>query len=54
IKNPHGFSDRDRHPGQGGGYTTAALSRAAVTLSPPSRRRLQNCPRAKGGGFAQN
>ncbi|KAH9295076.1 hypothetical protein KI387_038664, partial [Taxus chinensis] len=54
FKNPRGFSDRDRRPRQGGGYTTAALYRAAVTRPPPLRRRLQNRPPAQGGGFAQN
>ncbi|KAH9313816.1 hypothetical protein KI387_022443, partial [Taxus chinensis] len=54
FKNPRGFSDRDRRPGQGGGYMTAALFRAAVTRPPPLRRRLQNRPPAQGGGFAQN
>ncbi|KAH9296522.1 hypothetical protein KI387_040110, partial [Taxus chinensis] len=54
IKNPRGFSDHDRHPRQGGGYTTAALFRAAVTRPPPLRRRLQNRLPAQGGGSAQN
>ncbi|KAH9318466.1 hypothetical protein KI387_020235, partial [Taxus chinensis] len=44
IKNPREFSDRDRRPGQGGGYMTASLIRAAVTRPPPLRRRLQNRP----------
>ncbi|KAH9291223.1 hypothetical protein KI387_043587, partial [Taxus chinensis] len=51
VNNPRGFSDRDRRPGQGGGYTTAALIRAGYTTE---RRRLQNRLPAQGGGFAQN
>ncbi|KAH9329350.1 hypothetical protein KI387_001458, partial [Taxus chinensis] len=48
YKNPRVFETTTSRPGQGGGYMTAALFRAAVTRPPPLKATVGKPPLCTG------